>query len=156
MENLFGSDSRDRRVAILAVAAATVAVAVLVIGALHTFSSPGPSAPARHFVCDSCGHEWDAPLAADPKCPQCGGRPVLKSRYRCPKCKETFVGLERQKLDVGKFRYRLPGTAKWLDRIPTELTCPHCKFTSADIYQHGLPAQPGGESSTSPPRGEYE
>jgi len=156
MENLFGSGGGGRKVMIVAVAAAVVAAGVLVVGAIHTFSSSGRTAPARHFVCESCGHEWDAAMTADPKCPRCSERPVLKAHYRCPKCDKTFVGLDRQKLGVGKFRYRVPGTSEWLGEIPRELTCPHCRFTSADIYQRGLRARPGGAAPAPAAPREYE
>lgn len=126
---------------VAAVAVAVGCVALLVVVLVRTFVTPGSAGPDTGFVCEACDHQWDAPMQALPTCPKCGGRPILPSRYRCPECRHEFVGIERQKIGVGKFRYRLAGTQEWLGQRPTLLTCPHCEYSSPDIESlHGIPA----------------
>ncbi|MCP4378847.1 MAG: hypothetical protein GY794_22065, partial [bacterium] len=60
--------------------------------------------------------------------------------YCCPKCRHEFVGIERQKMDVGKFRYRFAGTTEWLGRKPMPLTCPNCEYSSPDIELNAIPS----------------
>ena len=125
-------------------AALLAAGGILLAVLLDTFGSSGGQGPSTHFACESCGHEWDAAMKATPACPQCGAAPVLASRYRCPKCRHEFVGIERQKIGVGRFRYRLPGEKEWRNQRPTLLTCPQCRYRSPEIESlHGIPAVGG-------------
>lgn len=156
MAELFHSRSRKAWLTAGAAVVAVAAVALTVVALVHELSPPAHGEATAHFVCDACGHEWNAAMTAEPVCPKCGARPLLRSFYRCPRCGKVFAGLERRKLAPGSFRYRRPGQEEWQKTPPAELTCPGCGFTSADIYRHSVPTGPDGRPSSDrrAPRGD--
>jgi hypothetical protein len=127
----------ERKTLLVALGVLLVAGAVLAATLVNTFRA-GPQ-PRLLYTCESCGHRWEQAASAQPRCPRCSAAPSTRTWYRCPTCGKVFCGLESQKLDVGQYRYRLPGTTQWLDRPPAQLTCPGCRFTSPDMYRHRLP-----------------
>lgn len=117
-------------------------VLAVVVGGCRTGSSGG-GADSVHYICEACGHEWDDPPTATPKCPKCGEVPIMRAWYECPRCKKPFSGVESKKLGPGKMRYRASGTEKWMRIPPKKLTCPHCKFSSSATYKR--PTTPEGK-----------
>ncbi|MCP4374799.1 MAG: hypothetical protein GY794_01260 [bacterium] len=138
MTTIMRSGESKRKIA--ALAALAVGVIALLVVPVQTVSSPRSTGSQTGLTCEACDHQWVAPMRGVPTCPQCGGRPILKSSYCCPKCRHEFVGIERQKMDVGKFRYRFAGTTEWLGSKPSPLTCPNCEYSSPDIEQNAIPS----------------
>ena len=122
-------------VIILAVGIGAVVVAVVVGGG--SGGSSGGSAGLQ-FKCESCGHEWTQVPGTEVKCPKCGAYGVTESWFACPRCKEVFVGLEVQKVGVGKTRCRLPGQKEWRTAPPDKLTCSKCGLHSALIWRYSV------------------
>ncbi|MCP4375434.1 MAG: hypothetical protein GY794_04580, partial [bacterium] len=131
-------ESKQKIAALAALAVGCIAFLVWIL--TQTFLAPRSTGPETGFACEACDHQWAAPMRGVPICPQCGGRPILKSSYCCPKCSHEFVGIERQKMDVGKFRYRFAGTTEWLGSKPSPMTCPNCKYSAPDIELNAIPS----------------
>ena len=89
------------------------------------------------FTCDACGHEWEQYLEESIVCPKCGELAIGSNSYKCPRCLEEFMGLQYQKVGMGKFKCRVPG-GEWKNSPPNELTCPHCKYTSRSHYANAV------------------
>ena len=117
-------------------------VLAVVVGGRFTGTSAGGTGSV-HYICQACGHEWDGPPTATPKCPKCYEVPFMKAWYQCPRCKKPFCGVESKKLGPGNMRYRASGTEKWQRKHPSKLTCPYCKFSSSETYRR--PTTPEGK-----------
>ncbi len=132
MTNTVGRWAADKAALIIIIL--VVAIGAVVVGGCSGGSESGSA--TIPFKCESCGHEWEQAPSAEVKCPKCGAYGVTKSWFECPRCKEVFVGLEVQKVGVGKVRSRLPGTKEWSTIRPPKLTCSKCKFTSERTYRY--------------------
>lgn len=89
-------------------------------------SSRGPVAWMQPYHCVN-GHRWEAGLASQPVCPECGEPAIRDNKYICPKCRKVFLGYESKKLGVGEFEYRLAGSDEWTRTGPDSLICPNCE-----------------------------
>ena len=140
----------DRRWLVVIGSTAGLALLTLIVS-LALALSGWRSGPQVQFQCESCGHSWRDVVREANVCPKCRCSGATRLHYRCPTCSTVFAGLERLKVGVGQYKYRLPGQKEWSAQLPEALVCPSCKLSSADFYNCAAPA-PGGRDVDNAPR----
>jgi len=140
-------DAVGRKIAIAIGCLALTAIGVYLAWPKHRIPTPNPDDYRRPWVCDACGHTWQAPPSQGLlACPKCGEKKGAQAAiFVCKACGKEFeayrfadfYSLDGEVGPDGKpavpaTYYKKPGGAWTTDRSKIEpIVCPGCGNSDA-------------------------